>query len=100
MHYNYYFLYIFCVLNSFADLFFSYCFASSLRLIVLFVLSLSYSAGSVVQHDPTERLNLMSGQYSPVKTRGVVPHDIGDPGEWCIIGYHEVTRHICQREFT
>lgn len=40
----------------------------------------------------------MNGLYSPVKTRGVVPHDIGDPGELCIIGYHEVTRHICQRE--
>lgn len=40
----------------------------------------------------------MNGRYSPVKTRGVVPHDIGDPGELCIIGYHEVTRHICQRE--
>lgn len=38
------------------------------------------SAGSVVQQDPTERLHLMSGQYSPVKTKNVVPHDIGDPG--------------------
>lgn len=38
------------------------------------------SAGSVVQSDPTERLVLMSGRYSPVKTRNVVPHDIGDPG--------------------
>lgn len=53
--------------------------------------SLFYSAGSVVQHDPTERLNLMDGRYSPVKTRGVVPHDIGDPGELCIIGDHEFT---------
>lgn len=32
----------------------------------------------------------MNGRYSPVKTRGVVPHDIGDPGELCMIGYHEV----------
>lgn len=23
----------------------------------------------------------MSGRYSPVKTKNVVPHDIGDPGE-------------------
>lgn len=58
-------------------------------------LSLFYSAGSVVQHDPTERLNLMDGRYSPVKTRGVVPHDIGDPGELCIIGYHEFTHAAC-----
>lgn len=38
------------------------------------------SAGSVVQQDPTERLHLMSGRYSPVKAKNVVPHDIGDPG--------------------
>lgn len=38
------------------------------------------SAGSVVQQDPTERLHLMSGKYSPVKAKNVVPHDIGDPG--------------------
>lgn len=38
------------------------------------------SAGSVVHHDPTERLHLMSGLYSPVKAKNVVPHDIGDPG--------------------
>lgn len=38
------------------------------------------SAGSVVQHDPTERLHLMSGRYSAVKAKHVVPHDIGDPG--------------------
>lgn len=38
------------------------------------------SAGSVVQQDLTERLHLMSGRYSPVKTKNVVPHDIGDPG--------------------
>ena len=39
-----------------------------------------FTAGSVVQHDPTERLHLMSGVYSPVKAKNVVPHDIGDPG--------------------
>lgn len=39
-----------------------------------------FSAGSVVDQDPIERLHLMSGQYSPVKTKNVVPHDIGDPG--------------------
>lgn len=38
------------------------------------------SAGSVVNQDLTERLHLMSGRYSPVKTKNVVPHDIGDPG--------------------
>lgn len=40
-----------------------------------------FSAGSVVQQDLTERLCLMNGLCSPVKTKGVVPHDIGDPGE-------------------
>lgn len=39
-----------------------------------------FSAGSVVDQDPTERLHLMSGRYSPVKIKNVVPHDIGDPG--------------------
>lgn len=39
-----------------------------------------FSAGSVVNQDPTERLHLMSGRYSPVKAKNVVPHDIGDPG--------------------
>lgn len=39
-----------------------------------------FSAGSVVQRDPTERLHLMSGLCSPVKAKNVVPHDIGDPG--------------------
>lgn len=38
------------------------------------------SAGSVVQPDLTERLYLMNGRCSSVKTKGVVPHDIGDPG--------------------
>lgn len=39
-----------------------------------------FPAGSVVQYDPTQRVNLMNGRYSPAKTRNVVPHDIGDPG--------------------
>nr|XP_055055950.1 non-lysosomal glucosylceramidase [Misgurnus anguillicaudatus] len=60
-------------------------FYASFALIMLWpklALSLQYDiAGSVVQHDPTERLNLMNGQCSPVKTRGVVPHDIGDPDD-------------------
>ncbi|KTG42725.1 hypothetical protein cypCar_00005284 [Cyprinus carpio] len=60
-------------------------FYASFALIMLWpklALSLQYDiAGSVVQHDPTERLNLMNGQYSPVKTRDVVPHDIGDPDD-------------------
>uniref|UniRef100_A0A671NVX0 Non-lysosomal glucosylceramidase n=1 Tax=Sinocyclocheilus anshuiensis TaxID=1608454 RepID=A0A671NVX0_9TELE len=59
-------------------------FYASFALIMLWpklALSVQYDiAGSVVQHDPTERLNLMNGRYSPVKTWGVVPHDIGDPG--------------------
>lgn len=42
---------------------------------------LSFSAGCVVNQDLTERLHLMSGRCSPVKTKNVVPHDIGDPGE-------------------
>lgn len=60
-------------------------FYASFALIMLWpklALSLQYDiAGSVVQHDPMERLNLMNGRYSPVKTRGVVPHDIGDPDD-------------------
>uniref|UniRef100_A0A672RRE4 Non-lysosomal glucosylceramidase n=1 Tax=Sinocyclocheilus grahami TaxID=75366 RepID=A0A672RRE4_SINGR len=60
-------------------------FYASFALIMLWpklALSVQYDiAGSVVQHDPTERLNLMNGRYSPVKTRGVVPHDIGDPDD-------------------
>ncbi|XP_051578468.1 non-lysosomal glucosylceramidase-like isoform X2 [Myxocyprinus asiaticus] len=60
-------------------------FYASFALIMLWpklALSLQYDiAGSVVQHDPTERLNLMNGRCSPVKTRGVVPHDIGDPDD-------------------
>uniref|UniRef100_A0A8C9VF78 Non-lysosomal glucosylceramidase n=1 Tax=Scleropages formosus TaxID=113540 RepID=A0A8C9VF78_SCLFO len=60
-------------------------FYASFALIMLWpklALSLQYDiAGCVVQQDLTERLNLMSGQYSPVKTRNVVPHDIGDPDD-------------------
>uniref|UniRef100_A0A8C1SKV4 Non-lysosomal glucosylceramidase n=1 Tax=Cyprinus carpio TaxID=7962 RepID=A0A8C1SKV4_CYPCA len=60
-------------------------FYASFALIMLWpklALSVQYDiAGSVVQHDPTERLNLMNGQCSPVKTRGVVPHDLGDPDD-------------------
>lgn len=60
-------------------------FYASFALIMLWpklALSLQYEiAGSVVQHDPTERLHLMSGRYSPVKAKNVVPHDIGDPDD-------------------
>ncbi|XP_032399988.1 non-lysosomal glucosylceramidase [Etheostoma spectabile] len=60
-------------------------FYASFALIMLWpklALSLQYDiAGSVVQHDPTERLHLMSGRYSPVKAKNVVPHDIGDPDD-------------------
>ncbi|KAL2079270.1 hypothetical protein ACEWY4_025014 [Coilia grayii] len=60
-------------------------FYASFALIMLWpklALSLQYDiAGSVVQSDPTERLVLMSGRYSAVKTRNVVPHDIGDPDD-------------------
>lgn len=40
-----------------------------------------FSAGSIIQQDLTERLYLMNGRCCPVKTKSVVPHDIGDPGE-------------------
>lgn len=60
-------------------------FYASFALIMLWpklALSLQYDiAGSVVQYDPTERVNLMNGHCSPVKTRNVVPHDIGDPDD-------------------
>ncbi|XP_030017788.1 non-lysosomal glucosylceramidase-like [Sphaeramia orbicularis] len=60
-------------------------FYASFALIMLWpklALSVQYDiAGSVVQQDPTERLHLMSGRCSPVKTRNVVPHDIGDPDD-------------------
>lgn len=60
-------------------------FYASFALIMLWpklALSLQYDiAGSVVQQDPAERLNLMSGRYSPVKAKNVVPHDIGDPDD-------------------
>lgn len=48
------------------------------------------SAGSVVNQDPTERLHLMTGQCSPVKTKNVVPHDIGDPGRRKTISMAEI----------
>ncbi|KAE8279198.1 Non-lysosomal glucosylceramidase [Larimichthys crocea] len=60
-------------------------FYASFALIMLWpklALSVQYEiAGSVVHHDPTERLHLMSGLYSPVKAKNVVPHDIGDPDD-------------------
>ncbi|XP_068584291.1 non-lysosomal glucosylceramidase [Cebidichthys violaceus] len=60
-------------------------FYASFALIMLWpklALSVQYDiAGSVVQQDPTERLHLMSGRYSPVKAKNVVPHDIGDPDD-------------------
>ncbi|KAF7706599.1 non-lysosomal glucosylceramidase [Silurus meridionalis] len=60
-------------------------FYASFALIMLWpklALSLQYDiAGSVVQYDPTQRVNLMDGHCSPVKTRNVVPHDIGDPDD-------------------
>ncbi|XP_035459458.2 non-lysosomal glucosylceramidase [Scophthalmus maximus] len=60
-------------------------FYASFALIMLWpklALSVQYDiAGSVVQQDPTERLHLMSGRYSPVKAKHVVPHDIGDPDD-------------------
>ncbi|XP_030635696.1 non-lysosomal glucosylceramidase [Chanos chanos] len=60
-------------------------FYASFALIMLWpklALSLQYDiAGSIVQHDPTQRLHLMSGRHSSVKTRNVVPHDIGDPDD-------------------
>ncbi|XP_028821210.1 non-lysosomal glucosylceramidase [Denticeps clupeoides] len=60
-------------------------FYASFALVMLWpklALSLQYDiAGSVVQHDPTERLSLMNGCSAPVKTRNVVPHDIGDPDD-------------------
>ncbi|XP_076828718.1 non-lysosomal glucosylceramidase [Brachyhypopomus gauderio] len=71
-------------------------FYASFALIMLWpklALSLQYDiAGSVVQHDPTERLNLMSGHFSPVKTRNVVPHDVGDPDDepWLRVNAYQI----------
>uniref|UniRef100_A0A672FW39 Non-lysosomal glucosylceramidase n=1 Tax=Salarias fasciatus TaxID=181472 RepID=A0A672FW39_SALFA len=60
-------------------------FYASFALIMLWpklALSVQYDiAGTVVREDLTERLNLMSGRYSPFKTKNVVPHDIGDPDD-------------------
>ncbi|KAM9717106.1 LOW QUALITY PROTEIN: non-lysosomal glucosylceramidase [Menidia menidia] len=60
-------------------------FYASFALVMLWpklALSLQYDiAGSVVQEDPTQRMHLMSGRYSAVKTKNVVPHDVGDPDD-------------------
>lgn len=52
------------------------------------------SAGSVVNQDPTERLHLMSGRYSPVKAKNVVPHDVGDPGRRTIMSSTSLTEEF------
>ncbi|XP_053560394.1 non-lysosomal glucosylceramidase [Bombina bombina] len=60
-------------------------FYASFALIMLWPqleLSLQYDiAASVLQEDPENRRYLMSGSVAPVKTRNVVPHDVGDPEE-------------------
>ncbi|XP_068611885.1 non-lysosomal glucosylceramidase [Brachionichthys hirsutus] len=60
-------------------------FYASFALVMLWpklALSLQYDiAGSVVAQDLTERLHLKNGRCSPVKTKNVVPHDIGDPDD-------------------
>ncbi|KAM3909775.1 non-lysosomal glucosylceramidase-like, partial [Leptodactylus fuscus] len=38
-------------------------------------------ASSVLQEDPERRKYLMSGSVAPVKSKNVVPHDIGDPDD-------------------
>ncbi|KAL7875731.1 hypothetical protein AOLI_G00106940 [Acnodon oligacanthus] len=71
-------------------------FYASFALIMLWpklALSLQYDiAGSVVQHDPTERMNLMTGKCSAVKTQNVVPHDIGDPDDepWTRVNAYQI----------
>ncbi|XP_036452075.1 non-lysosomal glucosylceramidase isoform X2 [Colossoma macropomum] len=71
-------------------------FYASFALIMLWpklALSLQYDmAGSVVQHDPTERMNLMTGRCSAVKTQNVVPHDIGDPDDepWTHLNAYQI----------
>uniref|UniRef100_W5KBX1 Non-lysosomal glucosylceramidase n=1 Tax=Astyanax mexicanus TaxID=7994 RepID=W5KBX1_ASTMX len=58
-------------------------FYASFALIMLWpklALSLQYDLGKCLQ-DPTPRTNLMTGQCTAVKTRNVVPHDIGDPDD-------------------
>lgn len=49
----------------------------------------------MVQEDPTERLNLMSGCHSRVKAKNVVPHDIGDPGRRKITNDRE--EEVCHK---
>lgn len=44
--------------------------------------AVSSPAVTVVNEDVQPRQYLMGGQTAPVKTKNVVPHDIGDPGEW------------------
>lgn len=45
-------------------------------------LSLQYDmAAAVLQQDLEQRRYLMSGALAPVKTRNVVPHDVGDPDD-------------------
>ncbi|KAM4707217.1 non-lysosomal glucosylceramidase [Discoglossus pictus] len=58
-------------------------FYASFALIMLWPqleISLQYDmAAAVLQEDPETRRYLMSGTVAPVKTRNVVPHDVGDP---------------------
>ncbi|KAM8960983.1 non-lysosomal glucosylceramidase [Pelodytes ibericus] len=60
-------------------------FYASFALIMLWPqleISLQYDmAAAVLQEDPDMRKYLMSGSVAPVKTRNVVPHDIGDPDD-------------------
>lgn len=60
-------------------------FYASFALIMLWPqleISLQYDmAASVLQEDPRRRKYLMSGAMAPVKSRNVVPHDIGDPDD-------------------
>ncbi|CAJ0956535.1 unnamed protein product [Ranitomeya imitator] len=58
-------------------------FYASFALIMLWPqleISLQYDmAAAVIHEDPERRKYLMSGSLAPVKSRNVVPHDIGDP---------------------
>ncbi|XP_053310893.1 non-lysosomal glucosylceramidase [Spea bombifrons] len=60
-------------------------FYASFALIMLWPqleISLQYDmAASVLQEDPERRKYLMSGSVAPVKTKNVVPHDVGDPDD-------------------
>ncbi|XP_069482882.1 non-lysosomal glucosylceramidase isoform X2 [Ambystoma mexicanum] len=45
-------------------------------------ISLQYDVAlAVLKEDPNYRRHLMNGQVSMVKTKNIVPHDIGDPGD-------------------